>query len=68
MKKEIVYLDLFSGVGGFAKALLSAGFIFKRHYFSETDPFACANYHYNFKEAISLSDIKKTHGKKITNE
>ena len=65
MQKEIVYLDLFSGTGGFAKGLLSAGFVFKEHYFSEIDESAIANYQYNFKNAKALGDITKIKNQKI---
>jgi len=59
MDKNIVYLDLFSGLGSFAKGLLDAGFVFKKHYFSEIDKHAIANYHYNFKNASYAGDINQ---------
>jgi len=34
------YLDLFSGVGGFARGLLDAGFTFDWHGFSDIDKHA----------------------------
>jgi DNA (cytosine-5)-methyltransferase 1 len=37
MYKEVVLLDLFAGIGGFAKGLTEAGFVIKKHYFSEID-------------------------------
>jgi DNA (cytosine-5)-methyltransferase 1 len=37
MKKSITYLDLFSGLGAFAKGLNDAGFKFKNHYYSEIE-------------------------------
>ena len=40
MKKEIVLLDLFAGIGGFSKGLTQAGFVIKKHYFSEIDKHA----------------------------
>lgn len=58
-------MDLFSGTGGFPKGLLSAGFSFKQHYFSETDSHAIANYQYNFQKAQSLGDITKIKTNKI---
>lgn len=51
MTKEINLLDLFSGMGGFAKGLHDAGFTIKNHYFSDIEPNAIANYKYNFKNA-----------------
>ncbi|WP_299187598.1 DNA cytosine methyltransferase [uncultured Aquimarina sp.] len=61
--KELVLLDLFSGIGGFPKGLMEAGFKFKKHYFSEIDPFAIANYSYNFKKSTYAGPIEniKTH-------
>ncbi|PZF71571.1 DNA (cytosine-5-)-methyltransferase [Taibaiella soli] len=56
--KQIVYLDLFSGAGGFALGLKQAGFRFSEHYFSEIDAHAVANYQYNFPHARQLGDIR----------
>lgn len=64
-KKEIVYLDLFSGTGGFAKGLQNAGFHFKKHYYSEIDKYSVANYQYNFRHAKNLGDITKIKGRQI---
>ena len=61
--KELILLDLFSGIGGFPLGLLGAGFKFKKHYFSEIDKFAIGNYQYNFKNATyvgPIENIKKT--------
>ncbi|WP_108802167.1 DNA cytosine methyltransferase [Aquimarina sp. Aq107] len=57
MKKPVL-LDLFSGIGGFPKGLIEGGFKFKKHYFSEIDPFAIANYSYNFKNATYVGPIE----------
>lgn len=35
MNRRINYIDLFSGIGGFALGLKKAGFIFENHWFSE---------------------------------
>lgn len=59
MEKNIVYLDLFSGLGSFAKGFLNAGFTFKKQYFSEIDEHCIASYRYNFKNAIYAGDIQK---------
>ncbi len=37
-------LELFSGIGGFAKGFRNAGYKFSEHYFSEIDKHAIANY------------------------
>ena len=63
--KEIVLLDLFSGIGGFPKGLSKAGFTFKKHYFSEIDKYAIANYRYNFKTSICLGAIENIKKGKI---
>lgn len=59
---DIVFLDLFSGAGGFPLGFMKAGFTFRTHYFSEIDKYAIANYHYNFKYARyagTVEEIKK---------
>ena len=55
----ITYVDLFSGAGGFSLGLQQAGFIFKKHYYSEIDASAIAVYNYKFKSAIPLGNIEK---------
>jgi DNA-cytosine methyltransferase len=57
-KRGGIYLDLFSGIGGFAKGFDMAGFTFDKHYFSEIDKNAIANYKYNFKNAEYAGDIR----------
>ena len=60
--RGLVLLDLFSGIGGFPKGLSDAGITFSKHYFSEIDKYAIANYQYNFKQAIhvgAVEEIKK---------
>jgi len=54
----MVYLDLFSGVGGFAKGFVDAGVHITKHYFSEIDKHAIAVYKYNFKDAEYAGDIR----------
>jgi DNA (cytosine-5)-methyltransferase 1 len=63
--KNIILLDLFSGTGGFSKGFEEAGFSIKKHYFSEVDKYAVANYQYNFKNSINLGDVTKINTKKI---
>ncbi|WP_053404236.1 DNA cytosine methyltransferase [Persicobacter sp. CCB-QB2] len=53
------YLDLFSGCGGFHKALVKAGIPLNTTYFSEVDHDAIGNYQYNFPNAQPLGDIRK---------
>lgn len=62
MTKEIVMLDLFAGVGGFVKGFEDAGFIIKKHYFSEIEKHAIANYKYNFKNAEYVGPIQSITG------
>ena len=57
MKEEIELLELFSGIGGFAKAIESK-FKIKNHYFSEIEKHAIANYKYNFKKSIYAGPIE----------
>lgn len=63
--KEIKLIELFSGIGGFTKGLQEAGFDITKHYFSEIDKHAIANYKYNFKNAEyigSVTDVRGTRG------
>lgn len=50
-------LELFSGIGGFAKGFQQAGFEFTDHYFSEIDKHAIANYKYNFPNAKHIGSV-----------
>jgi len=63
--KNLVLLDLFSGTGGFALGLQQAGFEFKKHYYSEIDQYAIANYQYNFKNAIYVGSVEQVSKQKI---
>jgi site-specific DNA-cytosine methylase len=64
-ENEIVLLDLFSGIGGFAKGLEEAGYKITKHYFSEVNKYSTANYKHNFKNATHIGDIEKVKGKSI---
>jgi site-specific DNA-cytosine methylase len=54
-----VYVDLFSGIGGFALGACIAGLRFDRRYFSEIDKYAVKVYQKRFPEATGLGDITK---------
>lgn len=56
--KEIILIDLFSGIGGFALGLKNAGFKIVKHYFSEIDHHSIANYKKNFPNAEYIGNIK----------
>jgi len=53
-----VFLDLFSGIGGFALGAYWAGLRFDKHYFSEIDDYAIQLYQKRFPNAIPLGDIR----------
>jgi DNA (cytosine-5)-methyltransferase 1 len=52
------YLDLFSGIGGFALGAYWAGLRFEDHYFSEVDDYAVRLYQKRFPRAKPLGDIR----------
>lgn len=52
------YIDLFSGIGGFALGAYWAGMKFDKHYFSEIDPYCIELYQKRFPDAIPLGDIR----------
>jgi site-specific DNA-cytosine methylase len=58
MKRTVNILELFSGIGGFSVGLKEAGFNISKHYFSEVDKHAIANYKYNFKDAEYIGSVK----------
>ena len=53
------YLDLFSGIGGFALGARLAGMEFERHYNSDIDDYANRVYAKHFPASIQLGDITK---------
>ena len=53
------YLDLFSGIGGFALGAYWAGWRFDEHYFSEIDSYCVDLYMGRFPQAVPLGDITK---------
>ena len=50
-------IDLFSGIGGFSLGFQRACYQFTKHYFSEIDKHAIANYKNNFPNAKYIGDI-----------
>lgn len=56
------YLDLFSGIGGFALGSYWAGLRFDAHYFSEVDDYAIKIYQQRFPDAVGLGDIRNIRG------
>lgn len=64
--KDIVLLDLFSGIGGFSKGLSDAGFNIVKHYFSEIDKHAIAVYKHQFKNSEYVGSVTALDGRAIT--
>jgi DNA (cytosine-5)-methyltransferase 1 len=60
------YLDLFSGIGGFALGAYWAGLRFERHYFSEIDPWCVQLYQRRFPDAVSLGDVSRISKEKLS--
>lgn len=65
MMNEIVLIELFSGIGGFAKGLSDAGFQITHHYFSEVEKNAIANYKYNFPNANYIGSVIHVSGTEL---
>lgn len=53
------FLDLFSGIGGFALAAHWANVPINRHYFSDIEPYANQIYTQHYPDAIPLGDIRQ---------
>jgi DNA (cytosine-5)-methyltransferase 1 len=62
---EHYYLDLFSGIGGFALGAYWAGMRFHGHYFSEVDDYAIGIYRKRFPDAVPLGDVRNIRGKDL---
>ncbi len=63
--KNIYYLDLFSGIGGFALGIQRAGIQFKKHYFSDIEEYAVSVYQKRFPQANPLGDIRSIDYEKL---
>jgi DNA (cytosine-5)-methyltransferase 1 len=59
------FLDLFSGIGGFALGAYWAGLRFDAHYFSGVYHYACKGYATRFPEAKALGDIRAIRGSEL---
>lgn len=53
---RIPFFDLFSGIGGFALAFESEGFISIGH--AEVEPFACEIYHRHFQHSVCFGGVE----------
>ena len=62
MKKRLNVIDLFSGIGGFSLGLRRAGFEIEKHYFSEIEKNAIANYGYNFRNGKHIGSVTDVRG------
>ena len=62
---KINWLDLFSGIGGFAQGLKKSGFIIDKHYTSEIDKHAKAIYRHRFPESQQLGDVRHIRGSEL---
>jgi len=61
----LYYLDMFSGIGGFALAAEWAGINFDECYFSEIDPYCVNVYKKRFPNSKPLGDIRKVNYEKL---
>lgn len=61
----MIYLDLFSGIGGFHKGFCEAGWKFDKVYFSEIEKNAIKVYKTHFPDAIELGDVSRIDGTKL---
>ncbi len=59
------YLDLFSGIDGFALGAYWAGMKFENHYCSDIEPYCQKLYKLRFPESIQLGDITKIETDKL---
>lgn len=62
VNKKIKLMELFSGIGGFSKGFVDAGYEIETHWFSEIDRHAIANYKYNFPNAEYIGSVTDVRG------
>ena len=56
---KTAFIDLFSGIGGFALSAYLSGLRFDYHFYSEIEKYSCEVYAKRFPDSIPLGDIKK---------
>ena len=61
----MIYVDLFSGIGGFHKGIVDADIKIDKCYFSEIDTHATKIYKKHFPDSIELGNIKQVDGTKL---
>lgn len=61
----MVLLELFSGIGGFSKGFIDAGYTFDKVYYSEIDHHAIANFRYNYEKAQHVGSVCEITGASI---
>ena len=61
----INYIDLFSGIGGFAYGAWLAGMKFDNHFASEINEYCIKLYQKRFPDSIQLGDITKINTEKL---
>lgn len=59
VKKKLNFLDLFSGIGGFALGAYWAGMKFNNHFYSEIDKYCIELYQKRFPDSVYLGNIKE---------
>jgi DNA (cytosine-5)-methyltransferase 1 len=57
-ERRLNFLDLFSGIGGFAYAAKLAGIPIENHYYSEIEKYPSQIYAQQFPEAVPLGDVR----------
>lgn len=63
--QNLNFLDLFSGIGGFALGARNAGLTFNHHFNSDVSDYANSIYARHFPESIQLGDVRKIDGREL---